>query len=167
MLELTDTLVFATMATYNTHPYYDADGLLVRPNHGGSGGPIDTSTPLSSDQQAMLNQPATDPNGLDAVTQTFLQTTMQRVYSGEINPIIPASLVNKAEYDKLPLSGQSLADQTAIAFCAKLRDIKGLMDISGGAQSFAQPTYQIQQLVKELKYLKEDFEKQYGDIFVI
>ncbi|PIQ78671.1 hypothetical protein COV81_04625 [Candidatus Peregrinibacteria bacterium CG11_big_fil_rev_8_21_14_0_20_41_10] len=145
----------------------DEDGLIVNPTHGGTGGPLDTSTPLTPEMQAEINAPLADPMGLDMETQEFLQSTMARVYNGQIDTYKPSSLINQAAYDQLDQAGEGLADQTAVIFCGKLRDIRGLMDISGGEQSYAAPTYQIQQLVKELKFHKEEFEKQYGDVFVI
>lgn len=147
--------------------FYDDDGLRVDVTHGGTGGPIDQSTPLNQEDQQMVNQPLVDPTGLDQDVQMFLESTMKRVYSNEIDTYKPSSLINIPAYEQLDEMGQGAADQKAIVFCSKLRDIKGLMDISGGEKLYAEPTYQIQQLVKELKYHKEEFEHEYGDVFVI
>ncbi len=123
--------------------------------------------PLAPEQKEILNKPAIDPAGMAPDVQIFLKSTMSKVYSGEINLIYPDSLINKSHYETLSEEGQGEADRKAVIFCNKLRDIKGLMDISGGPILYAEPTYQIQQLVHELKMHKEEFEKKYGDVFVI
>lgn len=147
--------------------YYDDDGLRVDPSHGGDGGPLLTDTPLDDGMQDQANAPAADPTGLDDDVQEFLETTMNLVYDGKVDVYKPSSLLNEPEYNKLGHEAQGLADQTAMVFCGKMREIKALMDISGGERSYAEPTYQIQHLVKELKFHKEQFENEHGDVFVI
>ena len=59
------------------------------------------------------------------------------------------------------------ADMLAISLCSKLRELKTLMEMSGGDQLFIKPSYQASLLVQDIKYQKEIFEQQYGDLFVI
>lgn len=125
------------------------------------------ATPLTPEQQQRMNAPAVDPTGMDADVDQFLHSTMQKVYAGEINLFSPSSLLNQDKYEALTEPDQGKIDQKAILFCTKLREIKGLMDISGGDVLYAKPTYQIQQLVHELKMHKEEVERQLGDVFVI
>lgn len=147
--------------------YFDSDGLIVNPEHGGTGDAVDTSTPLNPEMQAKANKPAIDPSGFDQETKDFLRTTMAQVMDGKIDTYKPSSLLKLEVYEQMDESAQADADQTAFLFCNKLREIKGLMDISGGDKLYAEPTYQIKHLVAELKFYKEEYEKAHGDVFVI
>lgn len=151
----------------NDGTYLDEDGLRVDPSHGGDGNAIETSTPLDSGMQEKANTPAIDPSGLDSATEEFLRSTMGRVYNGEIDVYKPGTLLKHDVYDAMTEMAQSDADHKAFIFCNKLREIKGLMDISGGEELYAHPTYQIKHLIAELKFHKEEYETLHGDVFVI
>lgn len=122
---------------------------------------VDTKT------QEMVNKPPVDPSGFNPGDQEFIQSVMKRVYDGEIVLTQPDTLINTPVYEAATEEAQGKADITAVNFCAKLRDIKGLTEMSGGDKLYVEPTYQVQLLVADLKYRKEQFEKQYGDLFVI
>jgi hypothetical protein len=122
---------------------------------------------IDTNLQAKMNQPPIDPNGFQPDTEKFIRDVMSRVFSGEINLHDPQSLIIQDEYAKCPEIVQGKADINAVNFCSKLREIKDLMDISGGETMFVNPTYQLNALVQELKYKKEQFETTYGNIFKI
>lgn len=122
---------------------------------------------VDSSTQQIVNKPPVDPTGFNDGDQEFIQSVMTRVYSGEINLMMPSSLLNESVYEAASEEAQGKADSYAVNFCSKLRDIKGLMEMSGGDTLYVEPTYQVQLLIKDLKYRKEEFEKQYGDLFVI
>lgn len=117
--------------------------------------------------QDMVNKPPVDPTGFNEGDQEFIQGIMSRVYAGEINLMVPDTLINQSVYAAATPEAQGKADTYAVNFCSKLRDIKGLMELSGGDTLFVEPTYQVQLLVQDLKYRKEEFEKQFGDLFLI
>lgn len=130
---------------------------------------VDTKINSDIDQQTqeMLNKPIIDPDGFTAEEMEFIQSVMQRVYAGEINLLSPSSLINENLYENSSDEVQGRADIHAINFCSKLRSIKDLMEISGGEQLFVEPTFQVKNLVQSIKFEKEQFEKEFGDMFVI
>lgn len=130
---------------------------------------VDTkiNSDIDPQTQEMLNKPIIDPDGFTAEEMEFIQSVMQRVYAGEINLLSPSSLINENLYENSSDEAQGRADIHAINFCSKLRSIKDLMEISGGEQLFIEPTFQVKNLVQSIKFEKEQFEKEFGDMFVI
>lgn len=122
---------------------------------------------INPEMQRDLNRPIENPNGFDQETQNFITEVMQRVYAGEINLYVPSTLMNQPVYDSASEEVQGKADLLAISLCSKLRELKDLMEISGGDQLFIQPTYQASLLVQDIKYRKTEFENRYGDVFII
>ncbi len=129
--------------------------------------PLNQVVDIDPETQEMLNEPVVDPEGFTEEEMTFIQTTMQKVYDGTFNLLNPSSLINSAEYDKAEEMVQGKADINAVNFCSKLRQIKDLMDISGGETLFVKPSFQVRNLVQSVKYQKETFEESYGDLFLI
>jgi hypothetical protein len=122
---------------------------------------------IDSQTQEMLNKPVIDPEGFDEQEMEFIKTTMAKVYDGTFNLLAPSTLLNKEVYEQAEEIVQGKADINAVNFCSKLRQIKDLMDISGGEQLFVEPTYQVRNLVQSVKYQKEVFEQENGDMFLI
>ncbi len=127
----------------------------------------DESQPVDQVLQTKMNQPPTDPDGFAPETEEFIRDVMSKVFSGEINVYQAETLLNKESYQAASDEQQGKADLVSISFCTKLREIKSLMDMSGGEQMFVNPTYQLNLLVQELKYRKEEFEKSYGNLLKI
>lgn len=117
--------------------------------------------------QNMINKPPVDPTGFDDNTKIFIEEVMKRVFSGEIDVMKPQTLIHQDIYNGKTEDVRGKADLAAVNLCAKLRELKDLMQISGGEQLYIDPTYQAKLLVEDLKYRKDEFEKQYGDLFVI
>lgn len=122
---------------------------------------------IDAETQEMLNQPVVDPDGFTEEEMKFIQNTMRKVYDGTFNLLNPSTLINLKVYNQSNELIQGKADVNAVNFCSKLRQIKDLMDISGGEQLFVKPTYQVRNLVQSIKYQKEVFEGSNGDIFLI
>jgi hypothetical protein len=127
----------------------------------------DDLQPVDQALQTKMNEPPVDPNGFTPETEAFIRDVMSKVFSGEINLYQAGTLLNKENYDAATDELQGKADLVSISFCSKLREIKALMDMSGGDQMFVNPTYQLNLLVQELKYRKEEFEKSYGNLLKI
>jgi hypothetical protein len=125
------------------------------------------SQDIDPNTQAMLNNPAENPHGFDQETISFITEVMERVYAGTINVYSSDSIINSDIYNALPEEIQGKADMLALSLCSKLRELKGLMELSGGEQLFIQPTYQASLLVQDIQYRKNEFENKYGDVFVI
>ncbi len=126
-------------------------------------GDVDDST------QNLVNKPPVDPTGFDPGVLEFVQGIMRNVFDSEhpLDLMVPATVIKQDLYSAASEEIQGKADLVAMSICAKLRDIEGLMQISGGDQLHIEPTYQVQALVADLKYRVETFEGQHGDMFII
>lgn len=122
---------------------------------------------IDNETQELLNKPVIDPDGFDEDEMNFIKSTMSKVYNGTFNLLSPSSIINENVYDSADEIVQGKADINAVNFCSKLRQIKDLMDLSGGEQLFVEPTYQVRNLVHSIKYQKEVFENENGDMFLI
>lgn len=122
---------------------------------------------IDQETQEMLNKPIQDPDGFAKGEKEFIENVMSKVYDGSFNLLSPSSLINEKVYESASEAAQGQADINAVNFCSKLRQIKDLMDISGGNQLFVEPTFQVRNLVQSVKYQKEQFEEKYGDMFLI
>ncbi len=123
--------------------------------------------PVDDDVQEMVNTPPVDPDGFSKEEEDFLRMIMMMISDGRIDPHKPSTLINQAIYPEASQEAKGKADLTAVSFCAKIRDIQNLFSFAGGEELYVQPTYQIKNLVMDLKYRKEQFEEKYGDMFLI
>jgi hypothetical protein len=112
-------------------------------------------------QFAHLNQPLKDPSGVKEANQKFLDDVLSKIEKGTVNLFSPSSLLNQAVYGKLSEQIQGKIDIDAINLLAKLRDIKGLHDF-GQTDS-----YQMENLVENVRLIKERIEAEAGDVFII
>lgn len=119
--------------------------------------------------QEIVNKPPVDPTGFDEGVKEFIQEVMKHVFdpNDPMDLMKPSTLLKQEAYDAASEEVQGKADMTAVNFCAKLRELRDLMNLSGGDQLHIEPTYQAQMVVADLKYRKEEFEKKYGDLFII
>ena len=70
-------------------------------------------------------------------------------------------MINQEVYNKLSEKIQGETDMNAVSLLARLSDIKGLHD-TGQTNS-----YQMQNLVEQVRLTKERLEKDAGDVFII
>ena len=119
--------------------------------------------------QNIMNKPPLDPAGFDEGEKEFIQAIMEHVFdpNDPMDLMKPSTLIKQDVYDQADEVAQGKADQTAVNFCAKLRELRDLMNLSGGEQLDIEPTYQAKALVADLKYRKDQFEAEYGDLFLI
>ncbi|MBN2306917.1 hypothetical protein JXD20_02935 [Candidatus Peregrinibacteria bacterium] len=111
--------------------------------------------------QQKLNQPLKDKTGFNEGHEEFLKTLIQKLEKGDLDSHKPATLYNRAIYDKLPEEEQEKADLTAINLMSMIRQIESLWKIDQSA------TFQIQNLVESVFQMKSKFEQQYGDVYII
>lgn len=119
--------------------------------------------------QKMMNKPPLDPNGFDEGEKEFIQGVMEHVFDPQdpMDLMKPSTLIKQDVYVAADEITQGKADQIAVNFCAKLRELRDLMNLSGGETLHIEPTYQAKALVADLKYRKEMFESEHGDLFLI
>jgi len=122
-------------------------------------------TQIDAATQANLNKPPIDPTGFNDGDKEFIQSLKQMIMNGAIDVMVPSSLIKQDVYANSSELAQGKADFVAVNLCSKLRDLENLMHLSGGDDLYVEPTYQVQMLVADLKYRKEQFEQTYGDLF--
>lgn len=111
--------------------------------------------------QQQLNQPLSDNTGFNEGHEDFLKMLIGKLESGELNPHSPATLYNRAVYDKLSESDQESADLTAINLMSMIRQIQVLWNMDHSA------TFQIQNLVETVFQMKSKYEEKHGDVYII
>ena len=111
--------------------------------------------------QQMLNSPLAKPDGLSADDQAFLNLILDRVEKNEINLLVPRSLINHAVYDSLSEEVQGKVDFDAVNLVSTLRNIYDLWTY------YKKPTFQIENLVHQVRVTKERLEAISGDVYVI
>ena len=120
-----------------------------------------TAQNLDPETQKRLNSPLVNPNGLSAQNQTFLNLVVEKVERNEINLMQPSTLINHAVYDALPQDKQGKVDFDAVNLLSTLRNIYGLWKTYGVA------TYQIENMVHQVRLMKERLEEVSGDVYVV
>lgn len=116
---------------------------------------------IDQETQKRLNQPLVNPNGLSAEDQAFLTLIVSKVDKGEINLLAPSTLLNHAIYDALPEDKQGKVDYDAVNLATTLRNIYDLWKLE------QKPTFQIENLVRQVRLTKERLEQISGDVYVI
>lgn len=116
---------------------------------------------INPETQKKLNEPLVNPNGLSPEDQAFLDLVVSKVEKSEINLMTPSSLINHAIYDQLPPEKQGKVDFDAVNLATTLRNIYGLW------KAYQQPTFQIANLVHQVRLTKERLEEISGDVYVI
>lgn len=116
---------------------------------------------IDPETQKLLNTPLEKAGGLDATDQGFLDNVLQQVEKGEIQLFTPSSLLKHKVYDSLPPEKKSIVDMQAFSTLAALREIVNLWN------AYKTVTFQLQNLIHKVRLIKEKFEKEIGDVFVI
>ena len=111
--------------------------------------------------QEMLNNPAPQHGFRDEKNKDFLEMIVSKINNGEIDLYKPQSLINNIYYDTLAEDVQGKMDMEAMNILSALREIKGLYD-SGNEMSF-----QMENMVEQVRNVKERIELDSGDVFVI
>lgn len=111
--------------------------------------------------QKKLNEPLIKNTGLSLEDQTFLNLVLKKLEKGEINLMQPSSLINHGVYDKLSPEKQGKVDFDAVNLAITLRNIVDLW------KYYQKPTYQIENLVHQVRIMKERLEDISGDVYVI
>jgi len=111
--------------------------------------------------QQELNKPLKDETGFNEGHEEFLKMLIKKLESGELNPHSPATLYNRAVYDKLTEEEQEKTDLTAINLMSLIRQIETVWKLDQSA------SFQIQNLVEGVFQMKSKFEEQHGDVYII
>ena len=112
-------------------------------------------------QQEIINTPQNDPTGVDPADAEFLTKLMQLIEKGTIDLHRPSSLINSTIYDALTEDVQGKVDLEAFNMLSEIRQIHGLYQ-AGYTQ-----TFQIQNLVHQVRLQKERLEGVSGDVFIL
>ncbi len=123
--------------------------------------------PVDDSVVQMGNATPVDPNGFTEDEKAFLKDLQSKLQTRVLDPYQPSSLINQSVYAELDQAKCGLADVTSVNLCSKIRQIQDLMQVNSIEDFLSHPTYQAKHLIMDLKYQKELFEKQHGDIFII
>jgi hypothetical protein len=121
----------------------------------------------STEQNLQMYEPPEADEEFSSDEKIFINEVFKLLENGVIDLHIPSTLLNKSIYDQANEEIQGMADRSAINFLAKIRELDDLREISGNDKYYIKPTYQAKYVVSMFKYRKEEFEKQYGDMFII
>ena len=116
---------------------------------------------IADDIQAMLNTPVAHTDGIDPKDQQFLQMLVAKIESGEIKLLQPSSLINVPVYEKLDEKSKGKADLNAYNLISTIREIYNLWKLGH------KETFQIANLVHQIRVTKERLEEISGDIYII
>ena len=111
--------------------------------------------------QSMLNDPVQKSGGMNAEDLKFMNLVVSMMNEGKIDGYAPSSLINTEYYDTLPEEKRGKADLEAINLLTSIRQIKDLHDAG-----FTE-TYQMENLVAQVRATKERIEDEGGDLFII
>lgn len=111
--------------------------------------------------QKQLNLPLQKQESLDDGHQHFLQLLIQKLESGVLDTLNPATLFNHAVYDKLSEQDQEATDLTAVNLMGVIRQLQRLWNEN------RRNTFQVQNLVETVWQMKSQFEQKHGDVFII
>lgn len=91
----------------------------------------------------------------------FLNQIISHVESGKISLYAPSSILNMPVYEKISPEQKAKADTQSFSLVAALREIYGLW------KAYQTATFQLANLVSKIRIIKENFEKEMGDVFVV
>lgn len=123
--------------------------------------------PVDDKVVSMGNAIPVDPDGFTNDELNFLKDLEAKIQANTLDPYTPSTLINQEIYKDAEQKARGMADMTAVNLCSKIRQIQDLVALSGLESMCEHPSYQAKHLVMDLKYQKEIFEKQYGDLFII
>ena len=118
-------------------------------------------TQIDPQIQKRLNEPLVKSAGISQEDQAFLNAVLDKVDRGQINLLMPSTLINKTVYDQLPPEKQGKVDFDALNLLTTLRNIYDLWKIG------KQPTFQIENMIRQVRLTKERLEEISGDVYVI
>lgn len=130
----------------NTNPLFD---------------PATDNAPISDESQKIVNEPVEDSAGISDEDQQFLDQLIKLIDDGKINLYQAETLLNKEVYDGLPDEGKGKIDQMSFNMLTTVREIHGF-----NASEFTNNSFQFKNMIHKLKMLKEEAEKEHGDVFI-
>lgn len=117
--------------------------------------------PISPSLQGAMNNPPLDPDGIDVTDEQYLEIIMKMIEGKKIDLLSPRSLLNLDIYEKLSSDKEYKVDMNTQILMARLRDIHELW------KRGEKKTYQMKQLIAELRQTESRVENECGDVFVI
>ena len=116
---------------------------------------------VDENTRKILNKPLVDDSGFDPKDEEFLNLVVRLVDDRRINLYSPHSLINEAVYNGLTEKQQGKVDFDGVNLLATLRNIYNLWQIE------KQPTFQIQNMVEQVRATKERLEEISGDVYIV
>lgn len=130
-------------------------------NHTDQTAQTSESGAIDVETQDRLNEPLAKSGGVSAEDEVFLNLILKLIADKQIDLYKPSSLINERYYEQLPEEQRGKADFEAVNLLSAVRNIKDLCDAG------YRETYQVQNLVQQLRHTKERLEEAGGDLFII
>ncbi|MEK7528211.1 MAG: hypothetical protein AAB592_00390, partial [Patescibacteria group bacterium] len=93
--------------------------------------------------------------------EEFLNLIVKLVEAQKINLYTPSSLINLPVYNNLSMEQKGKVDFDAVNLLTTVRNIYNLWSVDH------RPTFQIQNMVQQVRLLKERLEQISGDVYVL
>lgn len=116
---------------------------------------------LPQEEQMKLGKPLKDESGVNPKDVEFLQMLVDKIEKKQIDLHGPSTLLNQPVYDQLNEESKGKADFSAMNLLSTIRQIYALW------KAEERETYQIQNLVHQVRMTKERLEEIGGDIYII
>ena len=116
---------------------------------------------VDAETQQRLNQPLASNSAFDPADDNFLKAVVSLVEEAKINLYSPSSLLNEPMYRTLTEEQRGKVDLEAFNLLTTLRNIYNLWKVENKA------TYQLQNLVHQVRLTKERLENISGDVFIV
>ncbi len=111
--------------------------------------------------QEVINKPLQDDTGFNEGHEEFLKMLIDKIESGELNPVVQDTLYNMEAYEKLSEEDKEATDITGTNILSLVRQIEKVWKVDQKA------SFQIQNLVETLFQTKSKFEEKHGDVYII
>ncbi|MDF2379798.1 MAG: hypothetical protein P1V18_06315 [Candidatus Gracilibacteria bacterium] len=122
-----------------------------------------TNTTIDQETQDMLNKPSnTSATELTAEDQAFLDNLMEKISSGEINPMQPSTIMNEEVYQSLSGENKAKSDLFVNSSLFVIRKINEF-----NQSDFSNESDMMINMIQELRLKKETLEKEIGDVLKI
>ncbi|EKD64276.1 MAG: hypothetical protein ACD_51C00028G0002 [uncultured bacterium] len=124
--------------------------------------PATDNMPISDEAQKVVNTPVEKPNGLGQDDLSLAEMIVKLVDEGKINLYRPSSLLNQDVYDKLDDAKKAKIDKMSFNMLTTVRDIYNFYK-----SPYSNNSYQFENMLQKFRILKEETEKECGDVYVL
>lgn len=124
--------------------------------------PATDNMPIAEETQKIVNTPVEDPQGLGQDDLALAELIAKLVEENKINLYRPSSLLNQDVYDKLDDTKKAKIDKMSFNMLTTVRDIYNYYK-----SAYSNNSYQFENMLHKFRLLKEETEKECGDVYIL